>query len=204
MPLELWPGILAGGFALLGAAAGAGLTYLTNRDNRKATVRDQAHRHAIDTCTGFVGVSFIFISRKHDIVSSLARLKQIHPDAARLGRFLDDDLLKTVVHPVVEQFYTLCVRAESAAPTNEAAEHIHKMAVVHSAIGQLMSDGMAGQLPADWKAQAAACIRDHDEAANQLIRHLRDFEATATYRKRITFTPDGRELVDAPAENVQH
>lgn len=204
MPPELWIGILAGGFALLGASLGAGLTYLANRDNRKATVRDQAHRHAIETCSVFIGVSFIFISRKHDIVSSLARLQQLYPKETRLGQYLDDDLLKSTVHPMVEQFYTTCVRAEATAPTDIAAKHIHHMGLVHAVLGQLMSDGMAGRLPADWKAKADRCTDEHQESANQLIQHLRDFDAAATYRKPITYDPDAREEVDVPVKDVQH
>jgi hypothetical protein len=204
LPPELWTGVLAGGFALLGITVGAALTYLANRDARKATVRDQAHRHAIDTCSDFIGISFVFISRKHDVVSSLARLKLAHPTATRLGHLLDDDLLKTTVHPMVEQFYTTVVRAEATAPTDTAAKYIHQMGVVHAVLGGLMSEGMAGKLPTDWKQQADRCTAEHQEAANALIKHLRDFDAAATFRKPITFDASTQDRVDAPAPDVQH
>ena len=202
MPLELWVGILAGGFTLLGGVAGVGLTYLANRDNRKATVRDQAHRQAIETCSDFIGVSFIFISRKHDIVSSLARLKRANPNATRLGHLLDDDLLKSAVHPMVEQFYTTCVRAEATAPTATAAKHIHKMGVVHAVLGQLMADGMKANLQVGWEAMADRSVAEHDEAANALIHHLRDFDAKTTYRKPITYNPRAVDSVDVPSTDV--
>lgn len=204
MPLELWIGALAGGFALLGASLGAGLTYLANRDTRKATVRDQAHRHAIETCSDFIGVSFIFISRKHDIVSSLARLKRANPNATRLGQLLDDDLLKSAVHPMIEQFYTTCVRAEATAPTSTAAKYIHKMGIVHAVLGQLMADGMEANLPTDWEARADRCIAEHDEAANELIHHLRDFDAITTYRKPIIYDPNVADSIDTPESNMSH
>jgi hypothetical protein len=201
---ELWTGILGGGFALLGVTAGAGLNYFVGRNNRQATVRDQAHRNAIETCSNFIGVSYIFISRKHDIVASLARLQKAHPNATNLGSMLDDELLKTNVHPMVEQFYTTCVRAEATAPTATAAKHIHHMGVVHGVLGQLMADGMKGNLPADWKATADRCVAEHDESANDLISHLRDFDAAATYRKPITFNRKAAESVDGRAEDVSH
>lgn len=181
MPTELWIGILTGGFALLGLAVGGLITFVASSTHRKAAVRDQAYAQAVTACAEYAGASHILISRDRDVITSLAHAST-SPDPASPRNVLAGDHVKTLVHPMIEQYYRACLLAEALAPTSTVAQLIESIDKTHVRMAALTLAGGRGQLPEDWDRQADQIVRDHDDASAQLTRHLREVGASTTYR----------------------